>query len=135
MPGGAPHDLAVEPGGRRVWLSNWDSGLLSVVSSRSGRTMTRIAAGAEPHHFAFTPQRAWASDNVTGTVVRIGLRTRRVLGRTRVGASPHHVAAAGAGVLVAVHDTGRVVAVSRRGRRTASVVIGAGPHGIAVVPE
>jgi len=135
MPGGAPHDLAAEPGGRRVWLSSWDSGRLTVASARSGRALNRVAAGLEPHHFAFTQRRAWASDNGTGTVVRIGLRTRRVLGRTRVGRSPHHVAAAGAGVLVAVHGTGRVVALSPRGRRVGSVAVGAGPHGIAVVPE
>jgi DNA-binding beta-propeller fold protein YncE len=133
-PGGAPHDLAVGPSGRQVWLSNWSSGVLTVASSRSGRAIDHVEAGVEPHHFAFAARRAWASDNGTGAVVRIGLRTRAVLGRTRVGASPHHVAAAGDGVLVAVHGSGRIVALSARGRRTASVLAGAGPHGVAVVP-
>jgi hypothetical protein len=61
------------------------------------------------------------------------MRSGRVLGRTSVGSSPHHVAAAGERVLVAVHDRGRVAVVSRRGRLIATVPIGAGPHGIAVV--
>ena len=134
QPGGAPHDLAVAPSGRTVWLSNWSSGELTVASVRTGRAVARVGAGTEPHHFAFAARRAWASDNATGSVVRIGRRTRRVLGRTSVGAAPHHVAAVGDGVLVAVHDTGAVVALSRKGRTLRSVRVGAGPHGIAAVP-
>jgi DNA-binding beta-propeller fold protein YncE len=118
-----------------MWFSNWDSGLLTVASTVAGRTVARVDAGTEPHHFAFTRRRAWASDNADGALVRIGLRTRRVLGRTPVGGQPHHVAPVGEGVLVAVHGSGRVVAVSARGRLTRSLAVGAGPHGIAVVPR
>jgi DNA-binding beta-propeller fold protein YncE len=132
--GGAPHDVVVAPGGRSVWFSNFSSGELTVVSTRSRRPRARILAGDEPHHFVFGLGRLWVSDNVGGTLVRIDPRAGRVLARTVVGPAPHHATIAGERVLVAVHGSGRIAVVSRRGRRLGSISVGAGPHGIAAVP-
>jgi DNA-binding beta-propeller fold protein YncE len=132
-PGGMPHDIAFRPRGDEVWLSNWRSGTLTVASSRSGRALARIAAGAEPHHFAFGLGAVWASDNGGGSLVRIEPATRRVLRRASVGPAPHHVAVAGRHVLVAINGTGRLAVVSWRGRVIRSVAVGGGPHGIAAL--
>jgi DNA-binding beta-propeller fold protein YncE len=131
-PGGAPHDLAFQRGTDRIWFSNWGSGTLTVASARTGRRLGVVAAGAEPHHFAFGLGSLWVSDHGAGTLVRLDPRRRRVGGRTSVGPEPHHVAVAGSRVLVAVHESGRVAIVNRRSRRVRSIPVGPGPHGIAV---
>ena len=95
--------------------------------------MGRVAAGGEPHHYAFGLGRLWVSDTDEGTVVESGTSSRRVRARTTVGAAPHHVAVAGGRVLIAVNGTGRVAVVSRQGRTLGSIAVGAGPHGIAAV--
>jgi DNA-binding beta-propeller fold protein YncE len=133
-PGGAPHDLAFRPSGREVWLSSWSSGRLYAVGA-SGRRHGSVLAGEEPHHFAFGLGRLWTSDNGGGTLVRLNPRSRRVVGRTPVGRAPHHVAVSGRRVLVAVNGTDRVAVVSRRGRLLRTVPVGAGPHGIAALPD
>jgi DNA-binding beta-propeller fold protein YncE len=133
--GGAPHDVAVAPSGRSVWFSNFSSGELTVVSTQSRRPRARLLAGVEPHHFAFGLGRLWVSDNRGGTLVRIDPAAGRVLSRTAVGPAPHHATVAGDRVLVAVHGSGRIAIVSRQGKLRGSLVVGAGPHGIAAVPR
>jgi DNA-binding beta-propeller fold protein YncE len=85
---------------------SWGSGTLTVASTRTGRRLGVVAAGAEPHHFAFGLGSLWVSDHGGGTLVRVDPRRRRVRGRTPVGPEPHHVAVAGSRVLVAVHESG-----------------------------
>jgi hypothetical protein len=43
--GAAPHDVEVEPGGRRVWFSNWFSPLLTVASLPRRKPLGRFTAG------------------------------------------------------------------------------------------
>jgi DNA-binding beta-propeller fold protein YncE len=131
----APHDVAFEPGGARLWLSNWSSPLLTVVSARSGRSLRTLRAGTEPHHFAFGAGCLWVSDHGGGAVVRIDPVSRTVRGRTTVGPEPHHVAVTRGQTLVAVHGTGTVAVVSAAGRLQGQIAVGAGPHGIAAVEE
>jgi streptogramin lyase len=131
--GGAPHDVAFDPTGERVWFSNWESPVLTVAGAGSLRRLGSMRVGTEPHHFAFGHGRLWATDNASGTVERIDPRRRRILGRTRVGPAPHHVATTGRHVLVAVNGSGRVAIVSRSGRLQQRLAVGGGPHGISAV--
>lgn len=130
---GAPHDVVVAPGDGSVWFSNWRSGILTVAPDDSYRRIGSVAAGSEPHHFAFGLGLLWVSDNVAGTLIRINPRSERVLGRTAVGPAPHHPVVAGPDVFVAVHGGGLVVVLGRDGRVLASIPVGPGPHGLAAV--
>lgn len=133
--GGAPHDLAFEPSGRRIWLSIWTSGRLTVAAVAERTVLARSPAGEVPHHFTFGPRCLWVSDHADGSVVRFdpGPPRRRV-GRTDVSDGElHHPAVAGAAVLVAAHDDGEVAVLSRTdGEVTDRVDVGAGPHGVVV---
>jgi DNA-binding beta-propeller fold protein YncE len=100
----------------------------------SRRRRGSARAGEEPHNFAFGLGLLWTSDNGGGTLERLSPRSRRVIGRTRVGRAPHHAAVSAGRVLVAVNGTGRVAIVSRRGRLLQTVLVGAGPQGIAALP-
>jgi DNA-binding beta-propeller fold protein YncE len=131
--GAAPHDVAVEPGGKRIWFSNWASALLTVASAVRRATLDQLAAGTEPHHFAFGAGSLWATDNGGGELLRIDQDSRRIRSATAVGPAPHHVAVAGRRVLVAVHGSGQLAIVSRRGRLLRRLELGPGPHGIAVL--
>jgi DNA-binding beta-propeller fold protein YncE len=131
--GPAPHDVEVAPDDRTVWFSNWDSPLLTLASLPRRKRIGVLAAGGEPHHFAFGAGSLWVSDNSGGELLRVDPRSRRIRGRTSVGPEPHHVAAVGGNVLVAVHARGEVAVVSGRGRLLRRLSVGAGPHGVDVV--
>ncbi|MFD8563579.1 YncE family protein [Streptosporangium canum] len=129
--GAAPHGVSFAGDGREVWLSNWYSSQLTVVSASTLQVIARPRVGEELHHFAGRDM--WVSDNRLGAISRINADTRRIAGNVRVGESPHLVAAVDGFVAVAVHGSGRAVFVDSSGRLKNSVEVGAGPHGLALV--
>lgn len=131
----APHDIELDPGGRRAWFSNWSSPLLTVASLPRRKPLGELDAGGERHHFAFGAGSLWASDNAGGELLRIDPDANSVRERIPVGPGPHHVAVAGRQVLVAVHGTGELAVVSAEGQLERTLDVGAGPHGVAVLPR
>jgi DNA-binding beta-propeller fold protein YncE len=132
---GRPHDLAVSPDGRRLWVTIDGSSALDVRDAATGRLLRRAAVGLAPHDVAFEPggARLWLSNWSSPLLTVVSARTGRPLKSLRGGTEPHHFAF-GAGCLWASDHGGGAVAridpVSRtvRGRTT----VGPQPHHVAV---
>jgi YVTN family beta-propeller protein len=48
--------LQVSPNGRQLWTSNRYNASLSVIDTRTGRVIKRIAVGSSPHGLTYFPQ-------------------------------------------------------------------------------
>jgi DNA-binding beta-propeller fold protein YncE len=137
--GGAPHDITKQPDTANVYVTYWGSGSVGALDWGRGKLLWRRRVGSVIHHVAFdyfNGQRLWATDNMTGRAYLLSARNGRLL-RTldACPGSAHHVALGGtAWVAVACNSAGALAVYSTRTWRRTLVPVGAGPHGVVVVP-
>lgn len=131
---GPPHDIALDAERGRVYLTDWNSGLVTGLDTARRRTLFRRRVGTLTHHVQLTPsgRRLWVTDHVGGRVLALSAATGRTLAAARGCAGAHHVAPLGRRAVVACHDSGKLLLVSADGRTLASLDVGRGPHGVAV---
>jgi DNA-binding beta-propeller fold protein YncE len=132
---GAPHDLLFA--GRRVWVTDWHAGTVTVYSAHTRRPLFRVAAGRLPHHLALEPsgRALWITDHAGGRAIRFALGGRR-LRSIPVGGDPHHVAIGPlrGHVVVASHREGTLAVLDPARGRLDRVRVGRGPHGVGIAP-
>ena len=133
---GAPHDIVPRPDTPNVFLTYWNSGVVSELDAGTGRLGFRRRVGSLVHHIAFdyyAVEHLWATDHGDGRILLLSARTGRRIRSVSRCPGAHHVAIVAARrAAVACHDSGRLVVVAASGRRVASIRVGDGLHGVAV---
>jgi streptogramin lyase len=127
-----PHDLAVQPNGRRAWVTLEGSDDLAVVNLDT-RSVRYVSTGQSPHDLLFAPDgRLWVTDWNGALHVFDG---RRRIETLRFGREAHHLAFTpdGEEAWITDHGVGKVFILSvRRIRRIDSRRIPGSPHHVAI---
>jgi len=97
--GSVPKFLAVSPDGKRVVVSNWCSGDVSIIDTETRREIQRIFVGRFPRGIAIAPDSETAYIAVMGTsdIAEIDLRDYSLSWIYNVGLYPRHLVLDGAG--------------------------------------
>jgi hypothetical protein len=127
------HDVAFAPGGSRVWVTSGDRRQVAIFDRRTGRSVTRLEAGAPPQHVTFAARRAFVTSGDDGTLVVHSAQTGRVLGRTAVPVGSFNVQEGLGRILTPSLSRGTLCIVDRDGRRLGSVAVARSSHDAAVV--
>ena len=137
--GAVPKVVAATPDGRFVLVSNWCTWDLSVISTKQGREVKRVAIGAYPRGIAVSPNGRAAYVAVMGgsDLIRVDLRnfSKRSVS---VGSGPRAVLQSPSGryLYVTLNAEGRVAKVDlRSGRTVAKVATGSAPRSLALAPD
>lgn len=137
--GAVPKVVAATPDGRFVLVSNWCTWDLSVISTKQGREVKRVAIGAYPRGIAVSPNGRAAYVAVMGgsDLIRVDLRnfSKRSVS---VGSGPRAVLQSPSGryLYVTLNAEGRVAKVDlRSGRTVAKVATGSAPRSLAMAPD
>jgi YVTN family beta-propeller protein len=131
--------VAVGPGGRRLVVSNFMAGSVTIVDTASGEVTGRVEVGGAPCAVgvSHTLGHAFVANSVADTVTRIDIETGERLGELTTGRAP-------VGLLVS--DDGERMYVGNRGEGTVSVIdtvsgveltrlhVGEGPAGCVIDP-
>ena len=137
-----PHDLAVSPDGRRVWVTHDPRAahitILDTTRPEAATVRSRLAAWGAAHDIAWSAngRRVWITYWGRGMVAAFDARSGRRIVARRVGTDVHHVTTAPSGSVVWVtdHVRGRAVRVSLYARTREMFLVGPAPHHIAVGP-
>jgi DNA-binding beta-propeller fold protein YncE len=112
--GSMPDSIAYD--GANAWVTDYDSGAVSVVSS-SGQLLNTIAipgSPSNPEGIAFDGQNVWvANDSAANSVTKIDAKSQTILGTYSVGRAPDAVAFDGTYIWVANSNSGRVWILNR----------------------
>lgn len=92
--GSDPEQFAMSNDGKRLYVANEDSGLLSVVDVDAGKVVERIKVGLEPEGVALTPNGRWVlvSNESDSSVSVIDTTTLKVTKTVPVGKRPRDMA-------------------------------------------
>jgi YVTN family beta-propeller protein len=136
--GAVPKVVATTPDGRYVLVSNWCSYDLSVISTRRGREVRRVAIGAYPRGIAVSPTKPAAYVAVMGgnEVVRVDLRawsTRRLA----VGAGPRALSLGPAGrwLFATLNAEGTVARLDLHTGAVTKARTGSAPRSMDIAPD
>ena len=137
--GAVPKVVAVTPDDRYVLVTNWCTWDLSIVSTRKGREVKRIAIGAYPRGIAVSPKGNAAYVAVMGgsELVRVDLR-RWTTSRIGVGAGPRAAVfhPSDRYIFVSLNAEGRVAKLDLRdGVVRAKVATGSAPRSLALAAD
>lgn len=138
--GSVPKFLAVTPDDRYLLVSDWCSYSLSVVSTRAGKEVRRIALGPYPRGIAVGPSAKTAYVAIMGSteIAKINLRTFAVGKIPDVGTGPRSLVMSPAGrwLYATLNADGTVAKISTRtGRVVARVSTGSEPRSMAIAPD
>ena len=97
-----PTRIAVQPGGRHVWVGLDNSPAVAVIDAAANKLAASVEAGAGLHNITFTPDGrfAYVSNSAADTVTAIDARTLQKLADIPVGKTPVPVAYSAASRLV-----------------------------------
>ncbi len=131
-----PHDIAVEPGGARVWASLDRSGDLAVVTLRT-RSVRYLPSGGRPHDLLFARDGRLFVTDWNGTL-RVYSPQGRAVASIPLGVEAHHLALTPDGRQVWVTDNKlqRVFVVdARTPAKMAAIAVAGAPHHVAITPD
>lgn len=96
------HMVAVSPDLARAYVSNMESGTVSVIDLAAGRKLRDLPAGAAPEGIALSPDGGtlWAADRDSATLYAFDTSTFQQLHRIEVGDFPIRVAVASDGTVI-----------------------------------
>lgn len=143
LPGGSdPEQFDLSPDGSRLYVSNEDAGLMSIVDLRSGRVVDTVSVGLEPEGVRTSPdgRTVYVTSETDHAVAAVDAATGREKGRTVVDARPRDVAFSPDGRRLYVSaEVGNTLSVidAASGKVVARIAMpsGAKPMGIAVAPD
>lgn len=86
-----PHNLAVSPNGRELWIACEASASVVVVDTASRARLLEIPVGGQPHDVAFAPDggRGFVSNRLDDSVSVVDVATHKVTATIEVGDEPH----------------------------------------------
>lgn len=132
-----PHDLAVAPNGRSLWVTLNGTDELAVVDLREHRVARYVATGQSPHDILFSPSgQLWVTDwSGPVHVFRSDGKLRRSV---ELGEEAHHLAFTpdGREAWITDHGVNRTFVVATRSLRVvASLAVPGAPHHVAVTAD
>lgn len=91
--GAVPKYLAITPDEKKMVVSNWSSGDVSIVDLATEKEIKKVDVGAHPRGVAISSDSKWAYITVMGStkIARINLTSYEKTYITNVGKSPRHV--------------------------------------------
>lgn len=127
------HDLAFGPHGKTVWLTSASSRPLTVVDSRSGRSLFMVPAGAPPQHVAFRGRFAYVTSGYDGTLELVDARSGHVLRTAAVSIGSFNLAVARRRVLISSLLEGTITELSHRLRLRATYHVAPATRDVGLV--
>ncbi len=131
-----PHDIAVQPGTRRVWASLDGDDRLAVVNL-STRHVRYVSTGDRPHDLLFAPDGRLFVTDWSGAL-HVFSRKGKQLATRKLGEESHHLAFTPDGSQVWVTDNAlrRIFVVATHGLRVlARLRFPGAPHHVAITPD
>ena len=138
--GSAPAGVAITPNGQYVYVANWYSNTVSVISTSSNSVVATIPLGSNPHDVAITPNGlyAYVANAGSGTVSVISTSFNSVVSTIPVGTYPWDVAITPNGLYayVANANSNTTSVISTSSNSVVSTIpVGTNPHGVAITPN
>ncbi|HXT35512.1 MAG TPA: CopD family protein [Chloroflexota bacterium] len=128
--GQMPHGVDVVDGTNLAYVTDFLSGDVVILDTRTLRVLHRIPVGLEPAHVVFTHghTRAFVTNFLTNDVSVIDMRTAKVVGDIPVGLRPHglDMSPDGHTIYVACEGAGSIYVIDTRSLK----VIGQAPAGL-----
>jgi YVTN family beta-propeller protein len=123
-----------------AYITNEDSGTVSVIATASNTVAATIAVGSRPYGVAVTPDgsKVYVANANSGTVSVIATASNTVAATITVGTTPQGVAVTPDGSKVYVTNFGsHTVSVIATASNTVTdtITVGNGPQGVAVTPD
>jgi peptide/nickel transport system substrate-binding protein len=131
--GQTPLGIATAPGA--VWVTDFDSGTVTRLDSKSGAAGAPIHVGNGPSTVVATADAVWVANTRDGTVTRIDPSTNSVRDTIPVGDEPTGLGIASNAVWVAVSSTSEMVRIDPGTRVLSRFPVGASPQGVALDGE
>ena len=131
------HDVAIEPRGRRVWVSSGLHGNdeLLVYDAAARSVLVRLPAGAPPQHVSFGMNAAFVTSGDDGVLRVFSLGPRpKLLRATPVPRGSYNVQASGGTVLTPSLTEGTLCVLDDRGRAYVRERIAASSHDACLLP-
>jgi DNA-binding beta-propeller fold protein YncE len=122
------HDVGFAPGGRHIWVSSGDRGVLAVYDRRSGEILRRLSADAPPQHVTFAGPNAYVSSGDSGTLRVQSLKDGRVLRTTRIPFGSYNVQEAFGSIVTPSLSRGTLCVLDRRGRLRRRIQVAPSSH-------
>ncbi len=139
--GKRPHYVALEPSGKRAYVTDGDSNSITVIDTATNQAIARIEGlGGDPQQIVVHPEGklAYVTCYDSSTVCVIDLVAGRVSATIPVGESPQSIAIAPKGDKVYVanlHDPEAMVIDTAANKVIATFRVGEGACGIAISPD
>ncbi|HEY4947424.1 MAG TPA: IPT/TIG domain-containing protein, partial [Acidimicrobiales bacterium] len=138
--GHCPMGMALSPNGTTAYVTNFLSGTVSVIDTRTNRVEATLPGGDDPEGIAISPngQRAYVTDPDTGSVRALNLVSGRLGPRIAVGGSPEGIAVTpdGSTIYVANPARGEVEPINAStGAVGYGIPAGLGVGDVAVSPD
>ncbi len=138
--GHCPMGVALSPNGTTAYVTNFLSGTVSVIDTRTNRVEATLPGGDDPEGIAISPngQRAYVTDPDTGSVRVLNLVSGRLGPRIAVGGSPEGIAVTpdGSTIYVANPARGEVEPINAStGAVGHGIPAGLGVGDVAVSPD
>jgi WD40 repeat protein len=122
------HDVGFAPGGRHVWMTSGDRGVVAVYDARTRRVLFTLDADAPPQHVTFTDRDAHVTSGEDGTLRVHALRDGRLLRTTRIPKGSYNVQEGFGRVLTPSLDVGTLCVLDGRGALLERVQVAASSH-------
>ena len=143
LPGGSdPEQFDISPDGKRLYISNEDAGVATVVDLGTGRIVSQAKVGGEPEGVRVSPDgnTVYVTSESDHAVVALDAATGQVKGRTTVDSRPRDLAFSPDGRrLYASAEVGGNVSVidATNGKELTRIAMpkGSKPMGLAVSPN
>ena len=144
--GGGPHGIALQPGGRYLWVTDSDAAAVWVIDRDEAggmpRVVSTIAVGPAPVHIAFNPDatRAYVTDFGGSEISVVDVVARKRIASISTPLGPHGIAIApdGRWLYVACPRGGAFVVIDTQTEAVVTTVPlrpGATPYGVAISPD
>jgi DNA-binding beta-propeller fold protein YncE len=131
------HDVGLEPGGRRVWVTSGKHGndKVLVFDAFTRRVLAHLGAGAPPQHVSFGMSAAFVTSGDDGVLRVFSLAAQpRLLRTTPVPRGSYNVQASGGTIVTPSLTEGTVCLLDDRGRVYAREQVARSSHDACLLP-
>ena len=141
LPGGSdPEQFALSPDGSRLYVSNEDAGVASILDLTSAKLVATVPVGTEPEGVAVSPdgKAVYVTAETDHVVTALDARTGKELSRVTVGRRPRDLAFSpdGTRLYVSAEVDGTVSVIDTATNEvSATIPVGNGPIRAAICPS
>jgi len=145
LTGGGPHGLALQPGGRYLWVTNsggFNVWIIDLRATGGPRVTASLTVGPAPVHVAFSPDgaRAYVTNFGGSSVTVVDVARHLAINSITTPAGPHGIAISpdGRWLYIACVEGGAFVVADTTTLQVVATVpmrSGAVPYGVAIAPD